>query len=891
MEDRFDRREFVYYLLVSIPLVAIMIISVMSYIFIPKMYQVVFDSDGGSAVESVMVEKDGKISKPEDPVKEGNVFTGWYYNDELYDFEMPVKQDMVLKAHWIVSVNTDDLLEIATKNIKTNEYYGMSFERDKKTLNIKVYDIHQKNSEISDAGLIESIVKILENEYVDSVIVEDIIFDKEDIKGNTTSKDSPIWDKFKRLLESIVDNKIPFEDITLGDLVDAKKSLNLTITLDEGRARSHNNNVKENYIMEFKYDPYATISLDIPDTEIQALESDVWNYTLEDTYTIEGENEIYKVQGSITEQDEVSGFSGAQKTGYYFAFSVRPAEIKDGLEIKIPKGNNEYNTFYKKDLVDHQLTVLFSIKKDDSSDRFFDIIVDLDGSSGTVDKPKNIRVDYSELELIDVYNVTFKYPNEDRVVKVIDGSKVTSPTDEPKEKYHEFKYWQKGKERYNFNLPVTQDIVLIPHWGLDLDKFIVDSASKFNVNEKMQGKINVSKSNHIMTYNVMQEKIPLTDFAESNFSDDIYDVLKKGEITEIDLKYDDNNMIKLTSEDDRNAVVSKISELLKQIAGTGDNATFDDLMNLDDNNFELIIAKYADNIELMNINLYEMDFVSDFRLVDNEKELNKAVANNKVKKVKLDADIPISNTITINRNVEIDGAEHTIDAKNEDNNQYVIIANHDGVIIHNIKLSNAKVSAILVETSGNVTSKNLDVSGSGEAGIEVHGKFTYKFDLDSEKLKYNEELYKNPTVRIPKQYKSTAVVDMNNSYRVDNYIKAIRRDDDFDDKLTYTGDIHYYTIQNNSRYYVIAFEDADRYKTYFRLRSYGEDIVLPKGGEKQYGDAVDMNIDGRNYIFDGWSTIRGYRGTNSGGKVTDFSDVTKGRNYQVFFYAINLPLN
>ncbi len=740
MEDKFNRRRFVYYLIVCIPMMFIIIVSVFAYKFIPKMYQVVFDSDGGSVVDSVMVEKNSKVNKPEDPVKKGSSFTGWYYNNELYNFDNPVTQDIVLKAHWIANVNT--------------------------------------------------------------------------------------------------------------------------------------------------------ISLDIPDSEIQALESDVWNYMLEDTYTIKGENDVYKVQGSITKQNNVNGFSGSQKTGYYFAFSVRPAEIKDGLEIKIPNGNNnEYNTFYKKDLVEQQLTVLFSIKNDNSGDKSFDIIVDLDGSGSDEDKPTKIKIDYSELELINVYDVTFQYPNENKVVKVVDGMKVTSPVDEPKEDYHEFIYWQKGKDRYNFDLPVTEDIVLIPHWRLDIDKFINDSVNKFNVNEKVQNKINVSKSNNIMTYNILQEKIPLTDFVESNFSDDIYNVLKKGEITEIDLKYDDNHIIQLTSEDNKDIIVSKINELLKQITGNNDNSNFDDLMNLDDHNFDLIIAKYTDNIDLININQYVIDFVCDFRLVDTEEELNKALANNEVKKVKLDSNIPISNTIIINRNVEIDGAEYAIDAQKKDNNKYALVVNHDVAIIDNIKLNNATISAILVETEGNVIAKNLDVSGSGEAGVEVHGKFTYKNDLDSEKLKYNEEIYKKPSIRIPKSYTSNAVVNMNNSYRVENYIKAIRQDDDFSDRLTYTGDTNYYTMKNNSRYYVIAFEDADRYETYVRLRSYGEDIVLPKGGEKEYGEAVGMNIDGRNYIFDGWSTIRGYKGTNSGGKVMDYSNITKGDEYQLFFYAINSPLN
>ena len=39
-------------------------------------YTVTFDSNGGSAVESIEVEKDEKIKKPTDPTKEGYTFLG-----------------------------------------------------------------------------------------------------------------------------------------------------------------------------------------------------------------------------------------------------------------------------------------------------------------------------------------------------------------------------------------------------------------------------------------------------------------------------------------------------------------------------------------------------------------------------------------------------------------------------------------------------------------------------------------------------------------------------------------------------------------------------------------------------------------------------------------------
>ena len=64
-------------------------------------YTVTFDSDGGSAVKSQIVNENGKVIKPDDPTREGYDFDGWYYLDEKYDFLNPVTSDLELKAKWI----------------------------------------------------------------------------------------------------------------------------------------------------------------------------------------------------------------------------------------------------------------------------------------------------------------------------------------------------------------------------------------------------------------------------------------------------------------------------------------------------------------------------------------------------------------------------------------------------------------------------------------------------------------------------------------------------------------------------------------------------------------------------------------------------------------------
>ena len=66
----------------------------------PVIYTVMFNSHGGSEVESQSVESGQTVTEPEDPTKEGYVFTGWELNGYEYNFSAPVNQNMILVAAW-----------------------------------------------------------------------------------------------------------------------------------------------------------------------------------------------------------------------------------------------------------------------------------------------------------------------------------------------------------------------------------------------------------------------------------------------------------------------------------------------------------------------------------------------------------------------------------------------------------------------------------------------------------------------------------------------------------------------------------------------------------------------------------------------------------------------
>lgn len=74
---------------------------------------VTFDSDGGSKVNDRIVDKNGKVTKPNNPVKLSPdekiacVFDGWYLenSDTAFDFEnTPVTENITLKAKWVMQV-------------------------------------------------------------------------------------------------------------------------------------------------------------------------------------------------------------------------------------------------------------------------------------------------------------------------------------------------------------------------------------------------------------------------------------------------------------------------------------------------------------------------------------------------------------------------------------------------------------------------------------------------------------------------------------------------------------------------------------------------------------------------------------------------------------------
>ncbi|MCX4254741.1 MAG: InlB B-repeat-containing protein [Bacilli bacterium] len=97
-------------------------------------YTVSFNSDGGSAVDSIRVQEGGSIAEPSAPVKEGYYFAGWYLDNIAFDFKNTINQDITLVAKWEVIPDDPVTPKPPTGGDKPQVQYVRSIALDIKTM-------------------------------------------------------------------------------------------------------------------------------------------------------------------------------------------------------------------------------------------------------------------------------------------------------------------------------------------------------------------------------------------------------------------------------------------------------------------------------------------------------------------------------------------------------------------------------------------------------------------------------------------------------------------------------------------------------------------------------------------------------------------------------------
>ncbi len=82
-------------------IVGILILIIMIFIYFKNnTYEVKFYSDG-NVYETIDIRKNRPMKRPENPLKDGYVFLGWYdESGNIWNFNTSVSKNMNLVAHW-----------------------------------------------------------------------------------------------------------------------------------------------------------------------------------------------------------------------------------------------------------------------------------------------------------------------------------------------------------------------------------------------------------------------------------------------------------------------------------------------------------------------------------------------------------------------------------------------------------------------------------------------------------------------------------------------------------------------------------------------------------------------------------------------------------------------
>ena len=87
---------------------------------------VLFDSNGGSAIDSQVVAELNVPDEPEDPTREGYTFSGWFTDNGTflneYDFLTSITEDTALYAKWVVNTYTLQFVDHDDSVLQTADY-------------------------------------------------------------------------------------------------------------------------------------------------------------------------------------------------------------------------------------------------------------------------------------------------------------------------------------------------------------------------------------------------------------------------------------------------------------------------------------------------------------------------------------------------------------------------------------------------------------------------------------------------------------------------------------------------------------------------------------------------------------------------------------------------
>ena len=70
------------------------------YVYTNQKHSISFNSNGGNVIVTRKIKHNKSLGKCDIPTKEGYDFIGWYYNEELFDCNKKITEDIELEAKW-----------------------------------------------------------------------------------------------------------------------------------------------------------------------------------------------------------------------------------------------------------------------------------------------------------------------------------------------------------------------------------------------------------------------------------------------------------------------------------------------------------------------------------------------------------------------------------------------------------------------------------------------------------------------------------------------------------------------------------------------------------------------------------------------------------------------
>ena len=129
-----------------------------------EQYTVIFESNGGSVGEKQTVADGQKVSRPEDPTKEGFVFEGWYTDSGMttaYDFGSEVTESFTLYAKW-AEKDADPVPEISFQDVPSDAWYAeyVTYLTEKSIVNGKTANTFAPNDFVTRAEFVKIIAGV-----------------------------------------------------------------------------------------------------------------------------------------------------------------------------------------------------------------------------------------------------------------------------------------------------------------------------------------------------------------------------------------------------------------------------------------------------------------------------------------------------------------------------------------------------------------------------------------------------------------------------------------------------------------------------------------------------------------------------------------------------------